>query len=323
MSQLIGRELNLDYMNYSNYNQINISENNPDLNINDLEIKVIDGETQIKWKDCENLHWKSNILVRSINNIPATVFAGQVITHSTTKNLYIDLPFVDNDIEQNTLYCYRVFTELDNSEVYYSGLKNIFFVYVYGSNFDFSVITGGMILQDPEHMFVTKEQIDLWNMLSGGTDIYTKEEIDSMISEINSITLSERTKLDNIDKPNSDHYTVSQDQIDLWNSKENSASKGQPNGYAALDSNSKISINNMPSFFPGIAKGQETFNGQAGTKINIPVQSNTNYVVIIQPAGINNNPNGYLGETYVEKSLSSIIVYNTGSAKTTFDYMIF
>ena len=75
-----------------------------------------------------------------------------------------------------------------------------------------------------------------------------------------------------------------------------------------------------------LVKGTATLPGKdLTTTVAIPTQLNTNYVVTIQPSGVDNtqNPNGTCGEIYVEKKLTSFTVRNTGSAKTLFDYVVF
>lgn len=319
---IIGRQLNLDYLNYSNFNGVQLSENDSDNNISNLKSIIVNGEAQITFEDCPNTFWEENIIVKTEAFIPSTIYAGEVVAQYTEKNKYKQTPFVDTNIETNVLYCYRVFTKFSNSPDLYSGLKNIFFMYAYNINFDFSVITAEMILVDSNNRFVTDEQIEKWTNMDIQLTTYTKDEINSLVSE-NLITAEERTKLEMINLEGQDKYTVTQDEKNYWNNNENTTNKNKPNGYAGLDSTGKIDPQYIPLTNPWIAKGSETFNGTTGTTISIPTQSNLNYVAIIQPAGNDlNNPNGYLGEIYVEKGLNNFIVKNTGSTRTTFDYIV-
>jgi hypothetical protein len=68
-----------------------------------------------------------------------------------------------------------------------------------------------------------------------------------------------------------------------------------------------------------VLEGSSSFNSNTGVVINHNI-GNTNYYVIITPT---QNPNGYLGEVWVEKSNYSFKVLCSGSATTTFDYVVF
>lgn len=322
MNDLIGRQLNLDYLNYSNFNEIKLSENNSDSNIEDLKAKVVNGKIEILFDDCVNQFWEEAIIVKTEGVIPTTIYAGKVIAQYTEKNKYSKIPLIDDEIEENVLYCYRVFTKFSNEPELYSGLKNIFFMYTYNVNFDFSVITAEMILTDSMHRFVTDTQIEKWTQMSNELVTYSKSEIDSLISS-NTMSAEERSKLATIDMKGQDHYTVTQAEKDSWNAKENSINKNKANGYVGLNASGKIDPIYIPATTPWVAKGSGKFNGLNGTIITIPKQSDLSYIAIVQPAGDSlNNPNGYLGEIYVEKGLNNFIVKNTGSAKTTFDYIV-
>jgi hypothetical protein len=67
-----------------------------------------------------------------------------------------------------------------------------------------------------------------------------------------------------------------------------------------------------------IMRGASTFNGNTGTVINHSI-GHLNYSVSVTPTG---NPNGYLGEVWVEKSINSFKVYCSGTAKTSFDFTL-
>lgn len=66
-------------------------------------------------------------------------------------------------------------------------------------------------------------------------------------------------------------------------------------------------------------KGSSTFNSDTGTIINHAF-GHTNYYPVITPTV---NPNGYLGEVWVEKADYSFKVVCSGSAMTNFDYVVF
>lgn len=65
--------------------------------------------------------------------------------------------------------------------------------------------------------------------------------------------------------------------------------------------------------------GSANFNSTTGTTINHSI-GNTNYRVLVTPIG---NPNGFLGEFWVEKANNSFTVKCSGTATTAFDYVIF
>ena len=66
------------------------------------------------------------------------------------------------------------------------------------------------------------------------------------------------------------------------------------------------------------AVGSSTFNGTAGRSITHAVGS-TDYAVCVTPAAATN---GTLGEFYVIKSADKFTVYNTGSFRGAFDYVL-
>ncbi len=65
-------------------------------------------------------------------------------------------------------------------------------------------------------------------------------------------------------------------------------------------------------------RGSANFNSTTGVTISHSV-GNTNFTVSIQPS---QNPNGYLGEVWVEKSTTNFKVCCSGTATTTFDYVL-
>ena len=65
-------------------------------------------------------------------------------------------------------------------------------------------------------------------------------------------------------------------------------------------------------------RGSSQFNSVSGRVITHKL-GHTNYQVHILPT---QDPAGYLGEVWSEKSNNQIIVYNSGSAQTSFEYKI-
>ncbi len=65
-------------------------------------------------------------------------------------------------------------------------------------------------------------------------------------------------------------------------------------------------------------KGSSTFNGPTGRVITHNL-GHVNYVVNITPTA---DTEGYLGEWWVSKSSNSFTLFNSGSATTSFDYVI-
>jgi hypothetical protein len=64
--------------------------------------------------------------------------------------------------------------------------------------------------------------------------------------------------------------------------------------------------------------GSANFAGPAGVTITHNI-GHTNYKVMITPTA---DPGGFLGEIWVVKSANTIVVYNSGSATTAFDWQI-
>lgn len=67
-----------------------------------------------------------------------------------------------------------------------------------------------------------------------------------------------------------------------------------------------------------LLKGSSTFNSTTGRVIPHSI-GHTNYIVRTTPT---QNPNGYLGEVWVEKSATSFKVCCSGTATTNFDYVV-
>lgn len=64
--------------------------------------------------------------------------------------------------------------------------------------------------------------------------------------------------------------------------------------------------------------GSANFAGPAGVTITHNL-GHTNYKVMITPTA---DPGGFLGEVWVVKAANTIVVYNSGSATTSFDWQI-
>lgn len=92
-----------------------------------------------------------------------------------------------------------------------------------------------------------------------------------------------------------------------------STEKNAANGIAPLDANGLIPTNKLPYL-----KGSAAFNSTTGTIINHTI-GNTNYYPIITPKA---NPDGFLGEVWVEKSANSFKVLCSGSSTVAFDYVV-
>jgi hypothetical protein len=107
-----------------------ISPSDPSKNINNLQVFVLNNKINIKWTDCSDPNWKSNIVVKAENYIPLCPYEEKIVDTTYTKNAYALNSLIDNDIQPNKLYCYRIFTEFKNSDEFYSGLRNIIFIYV-------------------------------------------------------------------------------------------------------------------------------------------------------------------------------------------------
>ena len=173
--------LSTDYLN--SYFHGNISKDEPEKDISNLNITIKNDNLHVMWNDCDDIYWKQNLLLKSKNQIPSSIFANDLVVTIDEKNKYANKAFVDKDIQLDTLYCYRIFTEFSNSDEFYSGFKNIFFVYVYDESQKSSAeafIEAGKILLDPEHRFVTDDQIAYWNSKADSDDIYTKSQIDQL-----------------------------------------------------------------------------------------------------------------------------------------------
>lgn len=163
---LFARMLNLDYLNNIDENQLDLSENDMTKNINNLSVSMENDKILLRWSDCSNKYWKKSYIVKGENTIPTSVYNGDVIGSYTDKNQYYSDDFVDNDVKENTLYCYRIFTEFENEPDYYSGFKNIFYIYV-GEQEVLSnpneLIPAIRIIQSTTHRFVNDDQIAKWD----------------------------------------------------------------------------------------------------------------------------------------------------------------
>lgn len=79
----------------------------------------------------------------------------------------------------------------------------------------------------------------------------------------------------------------------------------------------KLAVEEINKIKP-VVKGSSNFSSTLGVVIPHSI-GHTNYYVQITPT---QNPNGYLGEVWVEKSSTSFKVCCSGTATTTFDYVV-
>jgi hypothetical protein len=186
-TQIEIQTLNTDYFGH-NFDIGSVSANNPDRNITNLNISIVNGQLHITWDDCLDTHWSSNMIIKAKNYIPASTYNEGIIERQYTKNGHSLMPLIDTDIQVNTLYCYRIFSEYGTADDLYSGFKNIFFVYTYdpaasgGTTIGNQVIDATMILLDSNHRFVTDSQILAWNSKADQATTYTKTEVNSLIT---------------------------------------------------------------------------------------------------------------------------------------------
>jgi hypothetical protein len=90
--------------------------------------------------------------------------------------------------------------------------------------------------------------------------------------------------------------------------------KNVPNGIAPLDANGLVPSNKLPQPL----KGSSAFNSTTGVIINHTI-GHTNYYPTITPK---TNPDGFLGEVWVEKAANSFKVFCSGSSTVAFDYVV-
>lgn len=76
-------------------------------------------------------------------------------------------------------------------------------------------------------------------------------------------------------------------------------------------------LNNIKGY---TLKGTANFNSTLGTVISHSI-GHLNYIVL--PPTPTQNPNGYLGEVWVEKAMNSFVVKCSGTATTAFNYIVF
>lgn len=240
---MFARILNLDYLNSFDQNQLDLSENDVTKNINNLTVSMENNKVHLKWTDCVNSAWKKSYVVRAENAIPTSVYNGDIVTSYTEKNKYSNIEFVDDNISDNVLYCYRVFSEFSNDSKYYSGFKNIFYVYVASVTMCDQDHQGGPVLAanvitDPLNRFVSDTKIEEWN---------NKSEFDG-----------DYTKLNN--KPDLSAIALSGDYTDLIN---------KPNVYIKSEVYNKEEVNQLISNLePGV--GGSSFSGDYNDLTNKP-----------------------------------------------------
>lgn len=162
---MFARMLNLDYLNNVDENQLDLSENDIAKNINNLSVSMENDCVHLRWSDCINSYWKKSYIVRGENSIPTSVYNGDIVGSYDVKNQYSSTDFIDKDVQENTLYCYRIFTEFSNEPEYYSGFKNIFYIYVGDVEVsdEGGMIPAVRIIQGPSHRFVSDTQIEKWD----------------------------------------------------------------------------------------------------------------------------------------------------------------
>ena len=154
-------------INSNNNIENSISKNDKTKNISDLNVSIKNDKLLFTWHDCINAYWKRNLIIRSETTVPINTFDGNLLKITDIKNEYAIKALIDsNNIIEDKLYCYRVFTEFENSDELYSSYKNIFFIYIYDDEklddgeIDEKMINAATILTDELHRFVTDEQIE-------------------------------------------------------------------------------------------------------------------------------------------------------------------
>ena len=215
---MVARMLNLDYLNSFDQNQLDLSENDVTKNINNLVVTMEDNKVHLKWNDCVNQAWKKSYIVKAENSIPTSVYNGNIIASYTEKNQYSTIDLIDDEINDNVLYCYRVFSEFENEAKYYSGFKNIFYVYVTSvtvcdENHESGPVLAKDIVTDPLHKFVSEQQIALWTNKSNFNGDYESLTNKPQLSTV--ATSGEYTDLNNI--PELSDVATSGDYNDLDN----------------------------------------------------------------------------------------------------------
>ena len=110
MSKLTATQvLDTNYLN--TYYKGSVSKNEATKNISNVRFEVVNNKLQIMWNDCSDINWKTNVICKSKNQIPSSAFDGTALESISVKNAYANEPFIDTDIQVDTLYCYRIFTK--------------------------------------------------------------------------------------------------------------------------------------------------------------------------------------------------------------------
>lgn len=86
-----------------------------------------------------------------------------------------------------------------------------------------------------------------------------------------------------------------------------------------IEENQQNFAEHSAGVFHVLLEGSDNFNSIIGTSINHSI-GHTDYRVCVTPT---ENPNGFLGEIWVEKSINNIMVMCSGSTSIKFDYIIF
>lgn len=259
---MFARMLNLDYLNSFDQNQLDLSENDATKNINNLVVTMEDNKVYLKWNDCINPAWKKAYVVKAENSIPTSVFSGNIIESYTDKNKYSNTPLIDDQVNENTLYCYRVFYEFENATKYYSGFKNLFYVYVAGvevcnEGHDQGPVFAKNVVADPFHRFVSDTQIELWTNKSDFDGDYN-----SLTNKPNFANVAKTGNYNDLsNKPNFATVATSGNYAHLTN---------KPDVYEKSEVYSKSETYNRTEV-GNLIKAANKFNGNYNDLINRPV----------------------------------------------------
>lgn len=259
---MVARMLNLDYLNSFDQNQLDLSENDITKNINNLVVTMEDNKVHLKWNDCINQAWKKSYIVKAENSIPTSVYNGNIIASYTEKNQYSTVDLIDDEINDNVLYCYRVFSEFDNESQYYSGFKNIFYVYVTSvtvcdENHEPVRVLAGNVVTDSLHKFVTDEQIALWTNKSNFNGNYesltNKPELSDVATSGSYTDLTDTPDVYQKSEVYSKEQTYSQQQVnDLINTVKNNMPENVSGVYKYVPDGAKNNDCYVVATKPGI-----------------------------------------------------------------------
>lgn len=313
---MFARMLNLDYLNSFDQNQLDLSENDVTKNINNLVVTMEDNKVHLQWNDCVNPAWKKAYVVKAENSIPTSVFSGNVIESYTEKNKYSAIPLIDDQVNENTLYCYRVFYEFENNTKYYSGFKNLFYVYVTGATIcneehDQGPVFAKNVVTDPLHRFASDTQIELWT---------NKSDFDGDYNSLtNKPSFANVAKTGNyndlINKPSLATVATSGNYVHLTN-KPDVYEKSEV--YAKSETYNKTEVSNLIKI---ASKFSGNYNDLTNKPVLAPVAttgsyndlSNTPTLSAVATSGsykdLTNKPDVYLKtETYTKAEISELMI---------------